>query len=62
MAIAIPKQQESEIDGIIGIITLPPIRVTLEVYAALKAESESSGLILQAVVRKKLEESIKETQ
>jgi hypothetical protein len=52
--VPVSPEHEAAIDAAVGLVLLPPIRVTTEVYTELKAASEASGLIVQAVVRERI--------
>lgn len=46
---------EAAVDKKLGIVLLPPIRVSVQVHAMLQAIATARGMVLQAVVREALE-------
>ena len=47
----VSKERAKQIDESIGLYSLPIIRVSKEMYDALQADSQKSGLIVQELVR-----------
>jgi hypothetical protein len=50
----VPPEEAAAIDAKLGLVTLPPIRVSVEQHAELQAAANAQGVILQALVRDRL--------
>lgn len=53
--VPVSAEQSAEIDAAIGLKTLPPIRLSDKVYAAAEAAAQREGIIIQAWVRRQIE-------
>jgi hypothetical protein len=50
----VATEESSAIDATLGLVTLPPIRVSVEQHAELQSSAQAQGVILQALVRDRL--------
>ena len=56
-AVPVDAETTARIDASLGLVTLPPIRVSPEVLAALQAKAQATGVIVQALVRDMLNDA-----